>query len=396
MNKPKRSKKSTPPEPVASPGPAGPPAERQAAKGCSPCLVKVLLTLSLIGLVAALAVGAPRLEAPCRIENFQETSGLLQPVLQKVSLRFYAGNDRTWPATAWQAAAQWSEPVVIFAEPGAEAEAVEPRSLCWYNPLWPGLATLEPWGIIFPLLFWLLLTLALPAGGLGLAGWLWQPTSPTSAGQHLVVRLHPEGGESHPWRQVQFNLLLALTLGGLLWPLWQTASWLPSGFGRQINLKPGACLGILTVLLAGGLLFMLYQVVRQLRLGLVSRGVRVELSAYPLQPGQTAQLYLRSTNQEAKVKLVCRQTIEETYQRKGETRYRHRTSVIYEADLGEESTLNRPTPQERVLSLTIPSEAQPTVRMPLYDPIGWAVVVRLKGANADVELAFPVEVVQKS
>ncbi|MBE7470956.1 MAG: hypothetical protein HS114_17610 [Anaerolineales bacterium] len=406
MNKPKRSKKSAPLEPVATPSPTAPPAHRQdqTLKGCSPPLIKALLTISLVSLVTALVLGLPRLEAQCRIEDYQETRGLFQPVLQKISLRLYTGNDRTWPAVAWQAAAKWAEPAVTFVDPNAEPALAEPRSRCWYNPLWSSQATLEPWGLIFPLPFWLLLTLALPTGALGLAGRVWQPRQPTSAGQHLTVRLYPEGNPN-PWREVQFNLLLALTLGGPLWPLWQAAQWLPSDFGSAINLNSTTCLGILSFLLVFGALFMLYQAARQLRLGLVSRGITVELSAHPLQPGQTAQLYLSlpatsSTSQVVQVKLVCRQTVEEQYtdrkgEDKGETRYRHRTSVIYEANLDKEANLNHPTPSERILSLTIPPEAQVTVKTPLYDPIGWAVVVRRPRANApDVELDFPLEVVK--
>lgn len=406
MNKPKRSKKSAPLEPATTPGPAAPPVHRQGQtpKGCSPRLIKALLAISLISLVAALALGLPRLEAQCRIEDYQETRGLFQPVLQKISLRLYTGNDRTWPAVAWQVAVQWTEPAVTFVDPNAEPAPAAPRSRCWYNPLWSSQATLEPWGLIFPLPFWLLLTLALPTGALGLAGRLWQPSHPTSTGQRLAVRLYPEGNPN-PWRGVQFNLLLALTLGGPLWPLWQAAQWLPSDFGSAINLNSTACLGIPLVLLIVGALFMLYQATRQFRLGLVSRGINVELSAHPLQPGQTAQLYLSlpappAASHAVQVKLVCRQTVEEQYtdrkgEDKGETRYRQRTFVIYEANLDEEANLNHPTPSERILSLTIPPEAQVTVKTPLYDPIGWAVVVRRPRANApDVELDFPLEVVK--
>ncbi|HRV93647.1 MAG TPA: hypothetical protein P5526_15915 [Anaerolineae bacterium] len=358
-------------------------------------MIRTLLTISLISLAAALVIGLPRLQAQCQIVDAHEMKGIFQPVLQTITLRLYAGNDQVWPAVTRQVATQWSTPAVSFVEPGAEPESAEPRRLCWYNPLWPGLATLNFWGVIFPPLFWMLLTLAIPTGGVGLAGWLWQPGGSTSAGQYLAVRLHPEGNP-HPWLEARFNLLLGLTLGGLLWSLWQIAVWLPANFGAQINLSPGACLGILTVLLAGGVLFMLYQVVRQFRLGLVSRGVSVELSANPLQPGQTVQLYLRSRVSRAQVNLVCRQTVEQTYTRKGETRYRHRTFAIYEAGLGEESILSRLTLEERILSLTIPLEAQPTLKKPLYDPIAWAVVVRLARTNApDIALDFPFEVVQQ-
>jgi hypothetical protein len=150
-------------------------------------------------------------------------------------------------------------------------------------------------------------------------------------------------------------------------------------------------------------LFILYHAFRRLRLWFRSRNIVVEVSAHPLQPGQTTQLYVSyqpgyPVEEQLGVKLVCRQTVEEVTTRKGEDRRRHRTTVVYEAVLAEPADLPRPYPArwEQTLPLALPTEAWPTIQQPLYDPVGWAIVVWQPSSIPSFEIDYPIEIVTDS
>ncbi len=371
-------------QPQASANPAAP--KTQQISGCQ--IFFTIITVLIAGglLFGAFQFASLSQETICTPESHGWSEGVFVNI-RETDMTFLL-NDTTIPSTFAQ--------IDPSSSPDWSAVNQEPRA-CWVNPWFTGRVSLSVAEMPAGHIYWGLIAAALLIGGFSVANFLSILTNPvTPPGTYQAIRLSPDGGSIGS--QIVFLGLMSLALFGAIYATYTSARLSLAYDSPAFWIATVA--GLVFVAAAGVILYFLWQ---QVYIKLTGSTTIFEISEQPLQPGQTAEIYIshqagRLPVEQIEVTLNCEETTRTRVQSRSnssDSSYEVDVEKIYEAVILERRNIHlaQDGRWEENAEIFLPASARSSTGLAEYPGIRWWFAVRVVIPNApDFTIDYNIEV----